>query len=86
MKVSSLDIVVDGDGSANEIRVRLDPSGTIVEIVFNGVVTDRFPLAAVNSLTINGSDGADTLTVDYSNGDPVPLGSLFFDGGEQSGN
>ncbi len=39
---------------------------------------------SITSLTINGSDGDDTLTVDFSNGNPLPTGGLTFNGGAQA--
>lgn len=39
--------------------------------------------APTSTLTIDGGDGADTLTVSFSNGSPIPANGLFFEGGSQ---
>ncbi|HID77390.1 MAG TPA: exo-alpha-sialidase, partial [Planctomycetaceae bacterium] len=36
-------------------------------------------------ITVNGLGGSDTLTIDYSNGDPIPPAGLIYDGGESAG-
>lgn len=41
------------------------------------------PLADVSSLTVFGSNDADTLIVDSTNGNPIPDGGLLYDGGSQ---
>jgi hypothetical protein len=33
-------------------------------------------------ITVEGRDGNDTLTIDFSNGDPIPTGRLTYDGGD----
>lgn len=45
--------------------------------------TYTIPLSSLTSLTIDGGDGDDTLTVDLSGGSPIPAGGLFFNGGNQ---
>jgi Ca2+-binding RTX toxin-like protein/cyclophilin family peptidyl-prolyl cis-trans isomerase len=35
------------------------------------------------TLTVNGGDGADALTVSFANGSPIPANGLFFQGGSQ---
>jgi hypothetical protein len=46
--------------------------------------TYTIPLSSLTSLTIDGGDGDDTLTVDLSGGSPIPAGGLFFNGGNQT--
>ena len=41
-------------------------------------------LGAITSATINGLDGNDTLTIDYSNGAAIPIGGLTFNGNSQT--
>ena len=38
-------------------------------------------LAGISSIHVEGSSDADTLTIDFSNGEPIPVGGLFFDAG-----
>ncbi len=84
LTVHSLDLVINGDNTDNNITVRAAAGGT-VEVLFGGVVTDRFPLAALNSLVINGQGGDDLLTVDLGTGNPIPVGGLTFHGGANGG-
>ncbi len=41
--------------------------------------------APTNAITINGSEGNDSLTVDFANGIPIPVGKLQFNGLSQAG-
>jgi subtilisin-like proprotein convertase family protein len=64
--------------------LELDPTGTDVQI-FNsnlpaGTATYQVALADLPSLTFNLSGANETLTVDYSNGDPIPPGGLTLNG------
>ncbi len=43
--------------------------------------TRTFPKAAIATLDFAGQGGNDTLTIDYSNGNPIPAGGLNYDGG-----
>jgi hypothetical protein len=66
--------------------LRLDPSGTYVQIYENNPTLSGPPTftalrAAVQSITVNGNFGDDRLTIDFSNGSPIPAGGVGFDGG-----
>ncbi len=41
--------------------------------------------APTNAITVNGSEGNDSLTVDFANGIPIPVGKLQFNGLSQAG-
>jgi hypothetical protein len=83
------DVTVSGDLNGtptnDNIVLALDASGTFVQVTIGGAVVYTQAKSAVDTLTILGLGGNDTLTVDYTNGDPVPLGGLHFDGGPQAG-
>ena len=40
--------------------------------------------APTNAITVNGAEGNDSLTVDFANGIPIPVGRLQFNGGGQA--
>ena len=40
--------------------------------------------APTNAITVNGAEGNDSLTVDFANGVPIPIGMLQFNGGSQA--
>ena len=67
------------DGIADTFQVRLNNSG-LLEISINGKVGQLATLASVQTLIINGSTDTDTLTIDFSNGNPIPAGGLDFNG------
>ncbi|MFO0902613.1 MAG: choice-of-anchor D domain-containing protein [Pirellulales bacterium] len=50
--------------------------------VDNNTVT--IPLASVTSIVVQGQAGNDSLTVDYTGGNPLPSGGLSYDGGTQT--
>ncbi|MGE5609876.1 MAG: SdrD B-like domain-containing protein, partial [Bacillota bacterium] len=60
--------------SGNQVKLYkgLKPSGTPLA---------TYSLASLNTLTINGLSGNDALVVDLANGDPIPAGGLFMNGG-----
>ena len=66
--------------------IRLDASGTFMQFYENGASLTGTPtftstLSAMNNIVINGGDGDDTITIDMSNGNPIPLGGLTINGG-----
>jgi hypothetical protein len=74
-----------GTASNDAFTLRLNPAGTQVQF-FDADPTinlPRFvvPLADLTTLTITGLGGADVLTIDLANGNPIPSGGLTFDGG-----
>ncbi len=88
--------ITDNVGNANAITVKfVAPNIVLTDAnqVFdtapgggslaNGGKTLSIPLSSVTGkLTINASAGDDTLTVDYSGGNPVPAGGIVFNGGD----
>ncbi len=50
----------------------------------SGAELERFADGTVDSVTINGTAGDDTLIVDFTNGDPIPMNGLEFRGNDQT--
>jgi Ca2+-binding RTX toxin-like protein len=68
------------EGTPDEFRIVRN--GADLEVYINGVLSDSFTFASLNSLTINGSGDDDTLIVDFGGGAPMqPPSGLFFNGG-----
>ena len=62
--------------------LRLDPSGNTVQILVGGTVAYSAPKSLVPSLTFNLTGTGSSLTVDGTNGNPVPVaGGVSFTGG-----
>ena len=71
-----------GDGNPDTFNV--SRSGTDVIAKVDGATVYQFLLSSINTLTINGSSDVDTLTVDYTGGNPTPTNGLSFAGGGQT--
>ncbi len=69
------------DGQPDTFLVRANNG--VLEVTINGHVASLSAPSAVSTLIINGSNDADTLTVDYTNGSPIPSGGISFNGGTQ---
>src|SRR5262245_13314234 len=67
-----------GGGAAFELRI----NGANLELLRNGAIVDFQPLASVDSFTLNGGTGNDTLQID---GLIALSGGVTFNGGAQSG-
>jgi parallel beta-helix repeat protein len=80
---------INGTSGDDIFYVRLSAAGNI-EIFQNvpnapsGVPTYSLTPGSINKLNINTLDGNDQLVVDFANGNPIPAGGLFYDGGSQS--
>ena len=67
--------IVEASHGNNEIAVRLSPGdSSILEIVIDDVVTDKYPISAMGRPEVWGHDGFDNFLIDYSFGDPTPEG------------
>ena len=77
-------VTLNGDqDSADQndaFNVALDATGMYLEVHINGTLKYSAPFSTVQELNILGWEGSDTLTVDFTNGNPVPAGGLMFDG------
>jgi hypothetical protein len=72
-----------GNGPSNGVpdAFMLVREGSRVAVYLNGVPSRSWPLDTVDTLTVDGSDDDDTLTVDFSGGNPIPRGGLHYNGG-----
>lgn len=66
------------DGSDHSMLLQLQGSSLV--LTDNGVVQVSTDFSTVTSVAITGGAGNDLLTVDSSNGSPLPSGGLLFDG------
>ena len=72
--------VIDNTANAHFV-LQLDPSGQNVEILENGVLAQApEPFSAVNGVLFYLSGANETLTVDASNGNPIPYGQVVAGG------
>jgi len=67
------------DGRADVFEVR--KNGTKIEVRINGVLSAQSEAVAVSQIMLNGSSDDDSLSVDFSGGDPTPAGGIMFQGG-----
>jgi hypothetical protein len=76
--------VPQGAGDTNYV-LKLEVGGGLVDVWNGGSTTApplyRIPVTALSSLSLTGGSGNDALTVDLSNGNPLPAGGATFDGG-----
>ena len=79
------DLMLNGTGADDAWLLRLNAAGTKLLAWHNvpdtGPPTLQIPTIAINSLTINGLGGDDTLTLDLANGAFNGIHSITFDGG-----
>lgn len=69
------------------LQLSVNASGRVILSDRDGNLADQeLDLSGVTgSIEINGTDGDDTLSLDFTNGSPVPAGGIEFDGGGQTG-
>jgi len=85
MLLASEGYTITGEEGSDNYRVALDPTGTAVQVfqdVSPATPSYSFALAELSSLSFDALGGNDTLTIDCSNGSPVPAGGLTYNGGE----
>src|SRR5262249_17544835 len=77
-------VVVDASqaGTNQTFNVSLQSKDGMIdlELTDNGTILYEEEIANIASLTFIGSANSETLIVDFSNGDPIPLGGIFFVG------
>jgi Ca2+-binding RTX toxin-like protein len=71
-------------GTAADDSYLLRRTGENLVLSLGGTTLLDQPLAKTTTLTINALSGNDQLTIDYSGGDPIPVGGVFFHGGSSS--
>ncbi|MCH2181523.1 MAG: hypothetical protein MK108_05910 [Mariniblastus sp.] len=74
--------IVSGDELDNTIVLRRNADNPeLLEIEFDGTVTDLMPYEVLGQVEIRALAGDDRFVLDYSNGDPIPSGGFLLDGG-----
>lgn len=71
-------------GTANDESFLVSVNGGNIQIFQDGTLIREVPLGILDSLTIDGGDGDDVLLVDFTNGNPIPDGGLYFNGQAQA--
>jgi N-acetylneuraminic acid mutarotase len=79
-------ITVNGDDDPthpdDHIVLSLDANNPLLlDVTLNGAAPTQVPVTAVSQINVNGGAGADTLTVDFRNGEFVLPGGINYDGG-----
>ncbi len=78
-------VTVNGDqdsvDQADDINVALDATGMYLEVRINGALEISTLFSQVSEINVLGWGGNDNLTVDWANGNPIPVGGFFYDGG-----
>jgi parallel beta-helix repeat protein len=74
----------NGTPGDDQFALRVDPAGSLVEFYTTALIPGAVPafvvpLSIMIPFTINGQGGNDTLTFDFTYGNPVPPGSLTLD-------
>lgn len=80
-------IVISGTDNADNFYIKKDADGLNADVWINsptpgaGSPTTQFLLTQLSTVELDGLGGNDKLTVDYSNGSPIPLTGLKYAGG-----
>lgn len=75
-------VMFDAAAATENLTLSLDESGNL-QITEKGNVIFSQPMTSVDELTITGNELDNLLIVDTSNGNPVPVGGLFYHGLDQ---
>ncbi len=79
---STVNLTVAGDGGPNAMSLIVDPNNTSRILVSDGInPTQGFDIGLLNSIQFNGLGGNDTLTVDFTNGNPIAVSGVNYNGG-----
>ena len=76
----SLAFVSPDDGTPTDIQLGFVDG--MLAVGDSAGTSNSVPPTAINEVTIQGSTQSDTLTIDYTSGNPIPAGGLSFDGGD----
>lgn len=79
-------------GTNDRLTLFVDPNGNVVVhdpkngiIPSDGVESGMVSLAALTSIVLNLGDGANSLTIDFTNGSPIPADGLVYNAGRTGG-
>ena len=72
----------DNPNEDDAFNVSLDATGLYLQVRVNGALVYNPLVSTVHEVNIKGWGGNDTLTVDFTNGDPLAALKLNYDGGE----
>jgi hypothetical protein len=75
----------NGAGNGQPDAFRLVRAGSSLQVYLDGNLSQSFVFAQLGRITVQGSTDADTLTVDFDGGNPVPAAGLTYDGGANNG-
>ncbi len=82
-------IAFAGDWSGSGLTLKIDSSDGLLHLYQSGTTTNVVPPcvpAGITSVNIIGRDNIDdVLTIDFSNGNPIPAGGVNFEGGNPGG-
>jgi Ca2+-binding RTX toxin-like protein len=83
----------EANPSNDQFTIRVDPvDPTLLDVSVaignpvpgsgpNSIYTTSISASSVSSITVDAGDGLDALTVDLSNGNPIPFGGITYNGG-----
>ena len=81
-------LTINGDdvvGANDNIVIRRDPlNPNYLDAIVNGQIQFAGIFSTVNQITVDGKAGDNTITVDFSNGNPIPGGQFTLIGGTAS--
>jgi subtilase family serine protease len=63
-------------GAGDAFTLQLDPTGTQSQIYYDGNLVDSAPFTLAATLTFDLQAAGDSLTIDATNGNPIPTGGL----------
>lgn len=80
-----MNLASGNNGGADDILLTLNAAGTMRQVWVNGVLLNEVPIADTNAVTVIGSSDNDTLTIDSTNGNPLPTSGVVFNGNGDTG-
>src|SRR5207253_43655 len=75
----------DQDAPGESDAIRIARTGTFLDVTRNGVNVLHVDYATAPAIALAGLAGDDTITVDFSGGNPIPAAGLSVDAGDGTG-
>ena len=79
-------------GTNDQLTLFVDPNGNVVIhdpkngiIPSDGVESGMVSLASLTKIVVNTGDGTNSLTIDFTNGSPIPVDGLVYNAGKTGG-